>query len=307
MNEEQLRILEYKEQRDALVLAHYYQTMDIQAVADFVGDSFEMAKKAHAATQSVIIVCGVHFMAESAKLLAPDKRVMIPAPDAGCPMADMVTPEDVAALRQTYPDAAVMCYVNTSAAVKAVSDVCCTSSSAVRIARRLPQKQIIFVPDGNLGRYVAGQTPEKDFIFFEGYCPIHHAVTQETVDIARTARPDSLLLVHPECRPEVTAQADFVGSTSQILSFVENSEADSFLIGTEQGVVERLRITAPGKQVYPLRAGFLCPNMKKTRISDLLETLLTLDKEHNPKEVRLPADVAADAARALNQMVQLGS
>ncbi|MDR3207688.1 MAG: quinolinate synthase NadA [Oscillospiraceae bacterium] len=301
MTEIQRQIRALAAQKGALILSHFYQTMDIQAVADVVGDSFELARRARQAAQPIIVLCGVRFMAESAKLLNPDKTVLLPAPDAGCPMADMVAPEDVDALREKHPGAAVMCYVNSSAAVKAKSDVCCTSSSAVRIARALPQRDILFLPDQNLGAYVAAQVPEKNLILFDGYCPIHHAVRPADVLAARAAHPDARVVVHPECRPDVVALADFVGSTAELLAHVENSPPGGiFVVGTETGVVERLRQTAPDKTVYLLKAGFVCPNMKKTRLSDLLRAL-----ETGAEAVEVDATVAAGAQRALERMVAL--
>ena len=294
------RILDSKEQRRALILAHYYQSMDVQGIADFVGDSFEMARRAAQTDAPVLVVCGVRFMAESAKLLSPDKRVLLPAPDAGCPMADMVAPEDVLALRRAYPDAAVMCYVNSSAAVKAVSDICCTSSSAVRVARSLSEKKIIFVPDQNLGAYTASQVPEKEFILFDGYCPIHHAIRAEDVARARAAHPDAVLLAHPECRPEVVALADFVGSTSMLLQYVLERDAPSYLIGTELGIVERMRAIAPEKVIYPLSTRMTCVNMKKTTCEDVLRALETLTPA-----VELPREDTEGAARTLRRMVEV--
>lgn len=272
MTELQQRIRKLAEQKDAFILAHYYQTMDIQQIADAVGDSFELAKKAASAKQQMLLFCGVRFMAESAKILSPEKTVILPAPDAGCPMADMVTPEDVRALREKHPNAAVMAYINTSAAVKAECDICCTSSSAERIARSLTEEEIVFLPDQNLGAYIAERVPEKRFILFSGYCPVHHRVTADDVRAARKNYPDAKILVHPECPPEVVQLADGAGSTSWILSQVESGEG-SYIIGTEVGVVERLRHTAPGRNCVLLRQGFVCPNMKKTTLDDVLRAL----------------------------------
>ena len=298
MNALQKQIRALARDRDALILAHYYQTMDIQMVADVVGDSFELARQAQNASQSRIVLCGVRFMAESAKLLSPHKTVLLPAPDAGCPMADMVTPEDVDALRLKHPGAVVMCYVNSSADVKARCDICCTSSSAVRLARRLPERDILFLPDQNLGDYVAKQVPEKNIIPYTGYCPIHHAVRAADVMAARNAHPDAQVVVHPECPPEVLAMADIVGSTSELLAHIEKSSHKTFLLGTEVGVLERLRITAPDKTVYLLKSGFVCPNMKKTKLSDLLRTL-----ETETEAVEIDPAVADGARIALERMV----
>jgi len=294
------RIRALAKQKGALILAHYYQTMDIQEAADVVGDSFELARRAQRAPQPCLVLCGVRFMAESAKLLSPDKTVLLPAPDAGCPMADMVSPEDVDALRARYPGVPVMCYVNSSAAVKARSDICCTSSSAVRLARRLPGTDIIFLPDKNLAAYVAQMVPEKNIIPFDGYCPIHHAVTAGDVEAAKRAHPEARVAVHPECRPEVTSLADFIGSTSELLSYIEQSDHKAFLLGTEAGVLERLRVTAPHKAVYLLRAGFVCPNMKKTTLFDVQRAL-----ETGAEAIEVDECVAEGARNSLEGMVSL--
>ncbi len=293
------KIEELRREKDAVIFAHYYQTMDIQNIADEVGDSFALAKKAQAAKEQVIVLCGVRFMAESAKALNPEKTVLLPVPKAGCPMADMITPEDVRKLKAQYPDAAVMCYVNSSAEVKAESDVCCTSSSALRVARSLKEERIIFIPDQNLGAYVAQKIPEKTFIFFNGYCPIHHKVLEEDAVKAKAAHPDALLAVHPECPPAVQKLADFIGSTAEILEYVADSPKEEFIIGTEQGVIDRLAQTAPEKKTYLLSPGLLCQDMKKTRIEDVLYSL-----EHHVHEVFLPEKERIGAFKSLERMMR---
>jgi len=296
---EKIHIL--KEEKRALILAHYYQTMDIQAIADHVCDSFEMARRARDAKENLLIICGVHFMAESAKILNPKKTVLLPTPDAGCPMADMIAPEDVKTLRERYPDAAVVCYVNTSAAVKAVCDVCCTSSSAEKIVRTLPEKQIIFVPDRNLGAYVASKVPEKDIILFDGCCPVHDCISEKDVFAAKETHPDAKFLVHPECREEVLRHADYVGSTAGMIRAALDSEAGEFIIGTEFGVVEHLTALAPGKRYYPIKSGFICADMKKTRLSDVLRSL-----ETGEFEIKLGEGEIKAASRCLERMVEIG-
>ena len=298
MREEILRL---KKEKNALILVHYYQTMDIQEIADFVCDSFEMATRAAKASEELLIICGVHFMAESAKILNPEKTVLLPNLDAGCPMADMIRPEDVLRLRAKYPKAAIVCYVNTSAAVKAVCDICCTSSSAEKIVRALPEKQIVFVPDKNLGAYVASLVPEKEIILFEGCCPIHHCMSVRDVSEAKKRHPKAKLYAHPECRAEVLKEADYIGSTAGIIKQALESADREIIIGTEIGVVERLKTLTAEKEFYTLTDSLVCPNMKKTRLADVLDVL-----EHGKNEITLPMDVLEAARGALERMVELG-
>ncbi|MCL1919016.1 MAG: quinolinate synthase NadA [Peptococcaceae bacterium] len=299
MTLQQQQILTLKKEKSALILAHYYQTTDIQAIADHVCDSFELARRASLASEKILVICGVRFMAESAKILSPDKTVLLPVPDAGCPMADMIEPQDVLKLRQKYPEAAVVCYVNSSAAVKAVSDICCTSSSAVQIVRSLPHQQILFVPDRNLGAYVAKQVPEKEIILFSGCCPIHHQVTVEDIQTARRAHPQAQVLMHPECRPEVLAHADYIGSTAGIIDTALHSSAKSFLIATEQEITELLAIRAPHKEFYRVNTHFICPDMKKNRLTDIADSLI-----HMQFEIKMTSEDLTAAALSLRRMVE---
>jgi quinolinate synthase len=301
MDNTQEQILALKKEKGALILAHYYQTMDIQEVADHVCDSFEMARRAHVATEDVLVICGVRFMAESAKILNPGKTVLLPSRKAGCPMADMIEPEDVLRLRELYPDAAVVCYVNSSAAVKAASDVCCTSSSAERIVRALPGHSVIFVPDRNLGSYVASKVPEKEIILYDGFCPTHERVTLSDILAAKTEHPEARMLVHPECRPEILKYADYIGSTAGIIKEALDSNSAEYIIGTEIGVVDHLGMYDTGKQFYPLASDFVCPNMKRTRLSDVANSLIK--GEH---EITLREEEIAAARAALERMVMLG-
>jgi len=300
LTELQHKITRLKEEKNALILAHFYQTTDIREIADHVCDSFEMARLAHTAQQQTLIICGVHFMAESAKILNPDKRVILPKLDAGCPMADMIVPEDVIALRERHPDAAVVCYVNSSAAVKAVSDICCTSSSAERIVRSLPEKQIIFIPDRNLGAYIATKVPEKEFIFHAGWCPVHDCITADDVQAARELHPGAKLLTHPECRGDVLELSDFIGSTSEIIGYALGSDNKEFIIGTEIGVIEHLSILAPGKHFYPLTSTFECEDMKKIHLSDVLRSL-----EAGEHEMKLSEEDIEAAKCSLERMVRV--
>jgi quinolinate synthase len=297
----QSEILALEKEKGALILAHYYQAMDIQEIADYVGDSFALARRAKEAEAPLIVFCGVRFMAESAKILNPDKTILLPSPDAGCPMADMIEPDDVLRLKTQHPDAAVVCYINSSAAVKAVSDICCTSSSALRIVRSLPNPQIIFIPDQNLGAYVAAQIPEKEIILYEGFCPSHHRVTEQDILAAKKAHPGALVLAHPECRPAVLVYADYIGSTSGILDRAQSGEETEFLIGTETGIVERLRTKVSGKRFYPITHRLFCPNMKKTRLHDVQNALL-----NNVYEITVDPDEADMARRCLERMISEG-
>lgn len=267
------KILELKRQRNAVIIAHLYQWPEVQDIADFVGDSLELSRKAKDTDADVIVFCGVWFMAETAKILNPSKVVLIPERDAGCPMADMITVKDVMDLRAAHPKAAVVCYVNSSAEVKAHSDICCTSSNAVRVVESLKEKEIIFIPDRNLGRYVARFVPDKTFFYHDGYCPTHNKITAQDVERVRQIRPDTPILVHPECLPEVIDLADFTGSTSQIIDYAVRSERQEFVIGTEIGVLHRLQKLCPGKRFYSLHAAMVCPNMKKTNLDSLLQSL----------------------------------
>ena len=300
MNAIKEEILEQKSKKNAIILAHYYQSLDVQDIADMTGDSYALAEYASKTDADVIVLCGVSFMAESAKILSPDKEVYLPAPDAGCPMADMVTREDVLRLRAEYPDAAVLCYVNSSAAVKAVSDVCCTSSSAVRIAKAMKERQIIFVPDQNLGAYVQKQVPEKEIILFTGFCPTHHRHRLEDAQAARRLHPDAEFLVHPECRPEVLALADYIGSTAGILERARAGGERELVIGTEATIVEMLKREMPERKIYTLSDGFVCPNMKKTRPEDILNCL-----RGGQSPIELPEDELRGARESLVRMINI--
>jgi len=298
VNEIQERILALKKEKKALILAHYYQSMDIQEIADYVSDSFDMARHARNAGEDLLIICGVRFMAESAKILNPNKTVLLPSPESGCPMADMIKPADVLALRAKYPDAAVVCYINSSAAVKAVCDVCCTSSSATEIVRACPEKQIIFLPDRNLGAFIASKIPEKEIILYDGFCPVHDCISEKDVLAVKSSFPDAKLLIHPECREEALVHADFIGSTEGMIREALESVGTEFIIGTEFGVVERLRKIAPNKRFHPLKDDLLCQDMKMTLLSDVLHSL-----EAGEYEITLDEDGIKAARNSLNRMI----
>ncbi len=293
------KIKKLKEEKNAVILAHFYQPDEIQAVADFVGDSLDLSRRAAACDADVIIFCGVWFMAGSAKLLSPEKTVMIPNKTAGCPMADMVTAEDIKRLRAEHPDAAVVAYVNSSVEVKAECDICCTSSNAVKIVNSLPNDEIIFVPDKNLGSYVAKFT-DKKIILFSGFCPVHDRITAEDVKEARQAHPNAEILVHPECPADVVDAADFAGSTAQIIDYAKNSDKTEFVIGTEHGVLYPLKKENPDKKFYMLTNDFTCKNMKKTTLEDILECL-----ETGKNEIEIDEETIKSAAESLFRMLEV--
>lgn len=294
-------IQEWKSKRDAIILAHNYQAEEIQQIADFVGDSFALSRKAAASPARTIVFCGVHFMAESASLLAPEKTVLLPAADAGCPLADFAEADEVRRWRERYPEAAVVAYINSTAEVKAEADICCTSSNALKVIASLPQKEIIFLPDQNLGSYVADHFPDRTFHLWPGYCVTHHRVEPAMVDQVRAAHPDAEILVHPECRPEVVAKADFVGSTSQLIAHVGASSAKTFIIGTEMGVIPSLQKDYPDKRFFMLSPGLVCPNMKRTTLPKVLESLKKMEKR-----VTVPEALHEKARRSLERMLAVG-
>lgn len=293
------KILQLKKEKNALILAHFYMPLEVQSVADYVCDSFEMAKKAKNAQEDIVVICGVEFMGESAKILSPGKKVLLPVADAGCPMADMITRDDVLQLRSEHPNAKVMCYVNSSADVKAVSDICCTSSSALRIARSLDAEEIIFIPDRNLGSYIAGLVPEKVFIFHEGHCPVHNNILEQDVLKMKAEHPNAKFAVHPECRAEVVQLADFVGSTSEIIEFAAATDAEEIIIGTECEITARLARDIPGKRFYTVTDTFVCEDMKKVTLESVLRCL-----ETEEFAVTVDGDAAEGAGRALDRMVK---
>ncbi len=296
----QEKILKLKKEKNAVILAHIYQDGAVQDIADFTGDSLELSRKAANADNDVIVFCGVRFMAESAKILNPEKTVLLPVIDAGCPMADMVTGQDVIEHRKNHPDAAVVCYVNSSAETKAECDICCTSSNAVNVVQSLKEKEVIFVPDENLGSYVASQVPEKDMILHKGYCIVHKRVLEDEVKKAKESLPNAKLLVHPECTPDVVAQADFVGSTAQIIKYVKESEDKEFIISTEMGILHVLENQNPEKKFYMASPKLVCVNMKKTHIEDVLRSL-----ENMEHEIILDEDLMIRAKKSLDRMLEV--
>lgn len=268
---EEIRAL--KQRRNALILAHYYVDGQIQAVADYVGDSYFLSKKAAETDCDLIVFCGVRFMAESAKLLNPGKTVLLPDAGADCPMAHMAGVREIEEMRETHPDLAVVCYINSTAEIKAHSDVCVTSSNAVKVVSALPNSTIYFIPDGNLARYVAEKVPGKRFLYGHGHCPVHQAVTAGDVRAAKAGHPQAQVLVHPECPKEVVELSDYAGSTAGIIEYAGKSQAEEFIIGTEIGVMYELERRNPGKRFYPVKDGMICPDMKLNSLQNLLAAL----------------------------------
>jgi quinolinate synthase len=293
-------IKELKKQRNAIILAHYYQPDEIQDIADYLGDSLALSRKAAELNAEVVVFCGVQFMAESASILSPEKVVLLPDNSAGCPLADMLNVEELKRIKTEYPAAAVVSYVNSSAVIKAESDICCTSSNALEIVQSVRERQIIFVPDKNLGNYVAKRT-DKQIITTDGFCPAHERVRIEDVKRAREVLVNAPILVHPECPPEVVRMADYVGSTEGILSYVRKSTADVFAIGTEQGILHSLKIENPDKEFHLLSSCLLCDDMKKNSLEKIAISLAGLKNR-----VEVPEDIRRKAYRSLQKMIAIG-
>lgn len=298
MNE---KINELKRAKNALILAHYYAPPEVQQAADHVGDSFYLAKVAKQSRCDVIVFCGVGFMGESAKILAPEKKVLMPAPEADCAMAHMVRDGAIEALRAEYDDLAVVCYINSTAELKCKSDVCVTSSNAVKIVRALPNKNIFFIPDRNLGRYVAAQVPEKNIILNDGFCPVHAKITPEQVAKEKELHPEAPVFAHPECEPGVLALADGIGSTADIIALAKSSSSREFIICTEDGVDFRLVSDSPEKRFYYPMPRPCCGDMKKNTLEALLSVL-----EKEDKEVFVSEEVRKKALVPLERMLELG-
>lgn len=293
-------ILRLKQEKSVMILAHHYQIDEVKAVADHVGDSLEMARIAAASEADILVICGVSFMAETAKILSPSKTVLLPNMSAGCPMADMVTAEDVRKAKEADPSLKVVCYVNSSAEVKAESDICCTSSNALKVVSRLEAERILFVPDQNLGGYVSEQCPEREISVWRGFCPTHHRV--ESPDVARTMEkfPGAYLMVHPECRPEVLEYADFVGSTSQIIQKCGEVEAETIVVGTEEGVISTIKRANPDKNVVLLDDAMVCPNMKKTTLEDVYRVL-----RDGTNAIEVDENIREKAFESINAMMKV--
>ena len=297
----QNEILRLKKENDICVLAHSYQSHDIVEVADYTGDSYALSVKAAGVTNKTVIMCGVRFMAETVKILSPEKRVILAHPEAGCAMADMMDKEIIEQIKPKYPDYTIVAYINTTAALKTICDVCVTSSSAVNIVRNIENKNILFIPDCNLGAYVAAQVPEKNIKLLNGGCPIHAAVNPSDVIRAREKHPEAKLLIHPECTPEVVELADFVGSTADIMNYAKRSDEKEFIIGTELSIVEHLQHECPDKLFYGLSTGLICKNMRITTLVDLYNCIIGRGGE----EIKLSDETIRDAKKCIDQMIKL--
>lgn len=295
-------IIRLKKEKDIYILAHNYQAREILEVADFCGDSYALSVMASKATQKNVIMCGVRFMAETVKILSPEKTVYLANPIAGCPMAEQMDKEIISAVKMKYPDYTVVAYINTTAELKTICDVCVTSSSAVKIVSKIENDKILFIPDCNLGDYVAKQLPNKTFKLLQGGCPIHARVSVDDVKNARLMYPNALLLVHHECKPEVVGEADYVGSTSGIMEYAENSEQKEFIIGTEISIAEHLQYSCPDKKFYFLSKNLICPNMKSTTLMDVYNCV----KGNGGEEIILDSQTITDAKKCIDRMIELG-
>ena len=298
----QAEIRRLKREKGVCVLAHAYQSHDIWEVADYVGDSFGLSEKAAKADANTVLMCGVRFMAETVKILSPQKRVILANADAGCPMAEQVSFDVLSQLKQKYSDHTVVSYINTTAKLKTISDVCVTSSAAVKIVRNITNDKILFIPDCNLGGWIQKQIPEKQFQFVPGGCPTHLLLTPKAVEEARRRHPDALVLVHPECSEKVVELADYVGSTTQIMDFAKSSRNTEFIIGTENSIVQHLQFECPEKRFFALSKNCICHNMKATTLGDVYDCLRGTGGE----EIELDDTTLQLARRSIDEMLRLG-
>lgn len=301
IHEIQAEIRRLKREKGICVLVHAYQSHDIWEVADYVGDSFGLSQKAAESDADTVLMCGVRFMAETVKILSPQKRVILANGEAGCPMAEQISVDLLRSLKEKYPDHTVVSYINTTTQLKTLTDVCVTSSSAVKIVQNIQNDKILFIPDCNLGSWVQKQIPEKQFQFVPGGCPTHLLITPKNVEQARQKHPNALVLVHPECAEKVVELADYVGSTTQIMDFAKQSQATEFIIGTENSIVQHLQIDCPEKRFYALSKNCVCHNMKMTTLGDVYECVRGIGGE----EITLDADTLRNARRSIDEMLRL--
>lgn len=293
-------IARLKKENNAVILAHYYVNEEVQAIADYIGDSYYLSKIATKVEEDTILFCGVTFMGESAKILNPTKRVLVPDMSADCPMAHMVDVNKIKEMREKYIDLAVVCYINSTAELKTYADICVTSSNAIEIVKALPNRYIFFIPDENLGRYVANQVPEKTFIFNDGFCHVHTSISKENVLKAMAAKTSAKVLVHPECKLEILELADYIGSTSGIIDYATQSEADEFIICTEMGIEYELKLKNPNKRFYSVGHRQFCPNMKRITLEKVRDTLL-----YGKNPVEIDEELRLKAKVPLNRMLEL--
>jgi len=295
-------IIRLKKEKDICILAHAYQSHNILEVADFVGDSYGLSVEASKTDNKTVIMCGVRFMAETVKILSPDKKVILSNGNAGCPMAEQMDKKTIEEIRKNYPGYTICAYINTTSELKTVCDVCVTSASAVEIVKKIENDNIVFIPDCNLGGWVKEQIPEKNIVLLNGGCPIHASMTKEDVVKAKAEHPDALFLVHPECRKEVTDFADYIGSTTGIMKYVKNSDNKEFIIGTENSIVEHLQFEYPDKKFYSLSKNFICTDMKLTTLVDVYNCVIGTGGE----EIVLDEDTISKAGSCINKMIELG-
>ena len=302
IQEMQEEIKRLKAENDICILAHAYQRHEIIEVADFTGDSYALAKLAMTVPNKTVLMCGVRFMAETVKMLAPEKKVILSNKGAGCPMAEQMDVELITQLKASNPGYKVVAYINTTAELKTICDVCVTSSSAMKIISAMPERDIIFIPDINLGTYIKNQLPDKNIMLVHGGCPTHVRATAKTVAKAKKEHPNALFLVHPECMPEVVEQADYVGSTTGIMSYAKNSDHDEFIIGTENSIVEHLQYECPDKTFYPLSKSLICQNMQLTTLSDVLRCV----KGTGGEEIIMDEEIRVKAKKCIDNMIAYG-
>ena len=305
INEMQAEIIRLKKETNTAILVHSYQSREIVEIADYVGDSYKLSVDAKGIDADNILFCGVHFMAETAKMLSPQKRVFLANKNAGCPMAEQMDRDMIAKIKAEDPDRTVVAYINTTASLKTVCDVCVTSSSALKIVKAIDNDKILFIPDCNLGGFVKKKLPQKDIKLLNGGCPVHSSVTVEELEKAKAEYPDALVLVHPECIPDVVEKADYAGSTSGIMDFAKKSSAEEFIIGTEMSIVQHLQYECPDKKFYPLSSKIVCRDMKLTTLPDVYNSLKGIETG-GAFEILMSDELIAQSRKCIDEMIRLG-
>ena len=295
-------IKKLKEEKNAIILAHSYQNIEIDEVADFVGDSLYLSQKAKSTNAEIIVFAGVYFMAQTAKIISPDKKVLLPNINAGCLMADMINLNQMVDFKKHYPNIPTVCYINSTAEVKAECDICCTSSNALEIVKSLNAKKVLFVPDANLGKYVESQLSGVEVITYQGNCPVHHNITSESIENARKKYPQAKVLIHPECKPEVSKLGDYIGSTSGIIDYVKRSSDQQFVIVTEKGVADRLKRDCPEKEFFLIQENMICESMKLTTLEEIYNSL-----KFEKNEIKLSEDIRKRSANCIERMLKVSN